>query len=144
MLTDRVKEWTGHPLSHLTSLAENRPGWISLVDSLVAPTAGQTAMGPVRIDASLWERPDTRQVRQYLPRDRGRLSDTALDSATTLRRVKFGQETKNGGKDGVVLEDPTEDSFFRDVDSYRPGRSSLQFGPLLTSANSHLRPQRMI
>ncbi|KAI8513045.1 hypothetical protein Bbelb_096840 [Branchiostoma belcheri] len=46
--TSDLKEWTGHPLSHLTSLAENRPGWITLVDSLVAPTAGQTAMGPVR------------------------------------------------------------------------------------------------
>ncbi|KAI8488142.1 hypothetical protein Bbelb_342600 [Branchiostoma belcheri] len=45
--TSDLKEWTGHPLSHLTSLAENRPGWITLVDSLVAPTAGQTAMGPV-------------------------------------------------------------------------------------------------
>ncbi|KAI8499849.1 hypothetical protein Bbelb_221660 [Branchiostoma belcheri] len=45
-LTETV-EWTGHPLSHLTSLAENRPGWITLVDSLVAPTVGQTAMGPV-------------------------------------------------------------------------------------------------
>ncbi|KAI8494620.1 hypothetical protein Bbelb_278460 [Branchiostoma belcheri] len=44
--TSDLKEWTGHPLSHLTSLAENRPGWISLVDSLVAPTAGQTAMAP--------------------------------------------------------------------------------------------------
>ncbi|KAI8510579.1 hypothetical protein Bbelb_114950 [Branchiostoma belcheri] len=42
--TSDLKEWTGHPLSHLTSLAENRPGWISLVDSLVAPTAVQTAM----------------------------------------------------------------------------------------------------
>ncbi|KAI8499598.1 hypothetical protein Bbelb_226490 [Branchiostoma belcheri] len=46
--TSDLKEWTGHPLSHLTSLAENRPGWITLVDSLVARTAGQTAMGPVR------------------------------------------------------------------------------------------------
>ncbi|KAI8505604.1 hypothetical protein Bbelb_167930 [Branchiostoma belcheri] len=46
--TSDLKEWTGHPLSHLTSLAENRPGWISLVDSLIAPTAGQSAMGPVR------------------------------------------------------------------------------------------------
>ncbi|KAI8507320.1 hypothetical protein Bbelb_147000 [Branchiostoma belcheri] len=46
--TSDLKEWTGHPLSHLTSLAENRPGWITLVDSLVAPTAGQTAMGPDR------------------------------------------------------------------------------------------------
>ncbi|KAI8510693.1 hypothetical protein Bbelb_116090 [Branchiostoma belcheri] len=44
--TSDLKEWTGHPLSHLTSLAENRPGWITLVDSLVAPTAGQSAMGP--------------------------------------------------------------------------------------------------
>ncbi|KAI8483672.1 hypothetical protein Bbelb_386100 [Branchiostoma belcheri] len=53
-----LKEWTGHPLSHLTSLAENRPGWITLVDSLVAPTAGQTAMGPVSggrdAQARLW------------------------------------------------------------------------------------------
>ncbi|KAI8521374.1 hypothetical protein Bbelb_011280 [Branchiostoma belcheri] len=31
--TSDLKEWTGHPLSHLTSLAENRPGWITLVDS---------------------------------------------------------------------------------------------------------------
>ncbi|KAI8521017.1 hypothetical protein Bbelb_007710 [Branchiostoma belcheri] len=50
--TSDLKEWTGHPLSHLTSLAENRPGWITLVDSLVAPTAGQTAMGPPNINSS--------------------------------------------------------------------------------------------
>ncbi|KAI8506610.1 Leucine-rich repeat-containing protein 15 [Branchiostoma belcheri] len=48
--TSDLKEWAGHPLSHLTSLAENRPGWMSLVDSLVAPTAVQTAMGPVKGD----------------------------------------------------------------------------------------------
>ncbi|KAI8506624.1 Leucine-rich repeat-containing protein 15 [Branchiostoma belcheri] len=46
--TSDLKEWTGHPLSHLTSIAENRSGWMSLVDSLVAPTAVQTAMGPMR------------------------------------------------------------------------------------------------